>query len=160
MDWVDIIHYPSLVEHLRVHDTMLDDLGDYCRQSADPDAEGILDSIEDAVGHGFFYMQRYMIQRKRTKHNTYTCGPRVGSFCFAQVINAAANYWKHLDEWPATIQPGSREHHTLRVLSETGATEPDYRLSQLLYVLDPQYRLSALLPRIVEWREALDLGTS
>jgi hypothetical protein len=60
------------------------------------------------------------------------------AFHFAQVINAAANYWKHLDEWPATIQPGSREQHTLRILIEAGATGPHYRLSQLLYVLEPQ----------------------
>jgi hypothetical protein len=143
-----------------VHDATLVELGDYCRKSADPDGEGILDSIEEAVGHGFFYMQRYMIQRKRTKQNAYTCGPRLGSFYFAQVVNAAANYWKHLDEWPATIQPGSREHHTLRILSETGATEPDYRLSQLLYQLERQHNLSVLLPRIIEWRNALDLATS
>jgi hypothetical protein len=160
VDWVDILHYPSLVEHLRVHDATLDKLGEYCRKSANPDGFGILDSIEEAIGQGFFFMQRYMIQRKRTKQNAFTCGPRLGSFYFAQVINAAANYWKHLDEWPATIQPGSREHHTLRVLTETGATQSDYRLSQLLYVLEPQRSLSALLPRIVEWRTALDLATS
>ncbi len=160
MNWVDIIHYPSLIEHLRVHDATLDELGDHCRKSADPDGEGILDSIEETVGHGFFYVQRYMIQRKRTKPNAYTCGPRVGSFYFAQVVNAAANYWKHLDEWPADIQPRSREQHTLRILVDAGATQPDYRLSQLLYVLEPAGSLSALLPWVIEWRNALDLTTS
>jgi hypothetical protein len=158
VDWVDIIHYPELVEHLRVHDQTLRDLSDYCRASPDPDGEGILDSIEESVGHGFFHLQRYMIRRKRTTPNPYTCGPRVGEYHFAQVINTAANYWKHLDEWPAKIKPDSREAQTLRILCHTGATSRDYRLSHLLRVLEPQEgTLTGLLPRVVGWREALDL---
>ncbi len=157
MNWVDIIHYPSLIDHLRLHDRTLDELTGLCRESVDPDGEGILDAVEESIGHGFFYLQRYMIQRKRTARNAYTCGPRVGTLYFAQVINAAANYWKHQDEWPENIQPGSREHHTLSILCDAGATEPDYRLSQLLYVLEPQRTLSALLPQVVQWREAFDL---
>lgn len=132
-------------------------LSDYCRASPNPDGEGILDGIEEAVGHGFFYLQRYMIQRKRRTPNAFTCGPRVGPYFFAQVINSAANYWKHFDEWPDTLQRGSREQQTLNILTTVGATSVDYRLSDLLHVLDPAASsLSSLLPRIVEWREALD----
>lgn len=51
---------------------------------ADPDGLGILDDVENVIGEGFFHCQHYMIHRKGTVQNAYSCGTRFRSHTFAR----------------------------------------------------------------------------
>lgn len=156
MHWVDAIYFPELVNRLADLDRRLRALGEACDRSPDADGLGILDDVENVIGEGFFHCQHYMIHRKGTVRNAYSCGTRFCSHTFAQVINAAANYWKHIGEWPDELALAPREKRTLDVIRDAGVTHPEYRLSNLLYELHPNRRLPRLLPRLVDWRKAMD----
>jgi hypothetical protein len=163
MHWMDILEYPKLVQQLADLDRQLDRLHERCSASPDPDGMGLFDDVEAAVGDGFFRCQLYMGQRKghrRRAQNAYHCGPRHRSRYVAEVVNAAANYFKHSREWPfdeADLTPQQRR--TLCIIRDAGSTQRDYRLANLLYEFHPNRpRLSMLLPQIIAWREAVDLS--
>jgi hypothetical protein len=84
MHWVDTIYFPELVNRLSDLDWRLRALGEECGRSPDPDALGILDDVESLIGEGFFYCQHYMIHRKGTARNAYSCGTRFRSHTFAR----------------------------------------------------------------------------
>jgi hypothetical protein len=154
--WKDLIYFPRLVNRLVALDESLSALYEQCSASSDPDGQGLLDEIEALIGEGFLHCQIYLTHRKGGARAPYACGPRHRSEYFAAVINAAANYCKHEGEWPNESALGSHQARTLRVIRVASVTNSDYPLSTLLYALAPNARLSELIARIVEWREALD----
>jgi hypothetical protein len=156
MHWVDALYYPQLVARLGLLDRQLGQLADACRESHSPDAEGILDDVEAVVGEGLFHCQHYMGQRKRTRRGGFRCGPTYRQQYVAEVINAGANYWKHVSEWPAETELEDRQRRTLEVIRNAGGASQDYPLSDLLHAISPDARLSGLLPFLEHWRETLD----
>jgi hypothetical protein len=110
MHWVDLIYYPSLVARLEDLDRRLDVLSEQIR--LEPcDFDDLLAEQEEIIGEGFFHLQHYFIQRKGRARNAYVHGPRVGRYALAAVINAAANYWKHVGEWPDELpEPNPRRN--------------------------------------------------
>jgi len=92
MHWIDTIYFPDLVSRLADLDVRLAALGADAHSSPDPDAFGILDEIENAIGEGFFHCQHYMTHRKGTIRDAYSCGTRFRYYTFATVINTGANY--------------------------------------------------------------------
>lgn len=157
MNWIDLCYFPDLEAELAELDARLGVLAEGSRVSFDPDGLGIFDAMEQVVGLGFFRCQHYMVRRRGTaKKGAYFHGRSLRSYSYAMVINAGANYWKHVDEWgdEAALEPIQKP--TLDVLLDAGVTQRDYRLSNLLWAIHPDQRLSRLLPHLIDWRDAFD----
>lgn len=120
--------------------TIDDHLLDICNRSLeaeDADSFGFFDSAEHAIGLGFVACQTYMaaiygtlhIEKHRalkfgTKHH---CG-----LTKVQIINHAANYWKHNNEW-ALDRTAARQESIARTFESIGfPVDIDYPLSGIL----------------------------
>src|SRR5882724_11234723 len=76
---------------------------DFNREGDSP----LVDDAEYLHGIGFVTAQRYLTSScavlrigKHDKHKAFSVGPRVNAdVCYAAVVNAVANHWKHADEW-------------------------------------------------------------
>ena len=127
---------------------------------ADPDAEGILDSMEQVVGLGFAACQTYLVARSAfmgaSKSDTLDLGPvhRCGRPIVA-IVNAAANYWKHHDEWTVTASGGRAR--TEDIIAALGVSASEYTASNVLAeLLRPlPGRFITLIPFLVRWSDAL-----
>src|SRR5260370_1283722 len=84
-------------------------LEEVCRKSVetneDPEALGYFDSAEHLTGLGFVACQTYMAtvygHLRIEKLNALNAGPaHLSGQTKVQIINHAANYWKHNNEWP------------------------------------------------------------
>lgn len=130
--------------------------------SPDPDGFGIFDHVEYVVGFGFVACQTYLVaiaSRKRLVKKDYLgLGPkhRTGR-SMAELINAAANCWKHSPEWCLDGWT-SRSDSTLNVISSLGVdTNGLHPLANTLYeILAPHpARFENLIPFVIRWRDAL-----
>lgn len=92
-----------LRELLQLLDAQLDRLGKWAARADDADREGIYDSEEHVVGLGFVACQTYLVATygamlvKKPKALGFGPPHRSG-YTIAQLVNHAANYWKHRDE--------------------------------------------------------------
>ena len=77
----------------------------------------------------------------------------------AAVMNSAANFWKHRNEWPLESNPTRREH-TLEAFDALGVPESESSLTGILAALVPVTppRLTSLLPLLEAWRDAATGG--
>ena len=132
--------------------------------SPDPDAFGIFDEMEYIIGFGFVACQTYataVVSRskfKSKKHEALVLGPkhRTGQSVI-QLINAAANHWKHSPEWSLDT-PTTQAKQTLKVISSLGVdTNGSYPVANMLHeILAPhQARFENLLPFLMQWRDIL-----
>ncbi len=88
-------------------DTIDQQLDQICQESTrvdDADSFGYFDSAEHVIGLGFVACQTYMATvygyLKIEKQKALAAGPRhSGGHTKVQIINHAANYWKHNNEW-------------------------------------------------------------
>ena len=73
-------------------------------ESLDPDAYGVCDSAEYLIGLAFVLCQRYItstIGSEIDKTMALALPPtHSNGKAIAQIVNVAANAWKHSDEWP------------------------------------------------------------
>ncbi len=150
-------------------DSRLDEVQQAIDSSSDPDGMGHFDDAEYVAGMGFIACQRYLASTYGpngiSKRIALETGPRhSGGKTIAQIINAAANFWKHLDEWEfhstvfrdrAGLTPIQLE--TIQVI-ETVTPWDDYTCANLLAALAAPSppRLKYLLPQLEAWRDALD----
>jgi hypothetical protein len=145
-------------------DTSLERLHAEARSSPDPDAFGIFDEAEYLTGFGFVACQTYATavvsrsQLKGKKREALALGPkhRTGR-SMAQLINAAANYWKHSPEW-ALDAPTTQAAQTIEVISSLGVDAGDsYPVANLLReILTPhRARFENLMPFLKQWRDAV-----
>jgi hypothetical protein len=93
-----------LRELLRLIDRHFDDINQRATQVGDIDGFGYIDSAEHATGLGFVACQTYVSsvygRLKIDKQTALLMGPRHSSGqTKVQIINHAANYWKHNNEW-------------------------------------------------------------
>ena len=130
---------------------------------------GHFDDAEYISGMGFIACQRYLTSTYGplgiAKNDALRVGPvHSGGETYARIINASANFWKHVDEWDFSsavrrdrsgLEPVQLE--TIRVI-ETVTPWDDYTCANLLWSLaNPnEPRLTYLLPTLEEWRAALD----
>ena len=132
--------------------------------SPDPDAFGIFDETEYLTGFGFVACQTYataVVSRSRLKgkkHEALALGPkhRTGR-SMAQLINAAANYWKHSPEW-AFDAPTTQAAQTIDVISSLGVAASDsYPVANMLReILAPhRARFENLIPFVKQWLDAV-----
>jgi hypothetical protein len=154
-------------------DSRLDQIQETIDASFDPDQMGHFDDFEYVVGMGFVACQRYLAStfgpHNVAKKAALSVGPRhSGGETLARILNAAANYWKHSDEWDskstvfrnhAGLEPMQLE--TIRVV-ETVTPWGDYTCANLLAALTApdEPRLQSLLPEIEEWRDSLDCAAT
>lgn len=149
-------------------DGRLDELQERIDKCFDPDQMGLFDDVEYIAGMGFVACQRYLASTFRQtgldKQSALAIGPRhKGRESFARILNAAANDWKHVDEWDtqATIardvtRLDEKQEATIRVI-ESVTQWSDYTCANLLYELTgPNSQFTALLPILESWREELD----
>jgi hypothetical protein len=136
--------------------------------SFDPDAMGHFDEAEYLCGMGFIACQRYLAatfgSSGISKEKALALGPvHTGGEPIARILNAAANYWKHIEEWDPhsailhdqqALQPNQLA--TIRTI-ETVAAWDDYTCANLLASLTApnEPRLHHLLPLLEAWRNQL-----
>ena len=75
----------------------------------------------------------------------------------AQLINAAANHWKHAAEWSFDM-PTAQAKQTIEVISSLGVgTNDSYAVANMLHeILTPHpARFANLIPFLTQWRDAL-----
>ncbi len=146
-------------------DARLERLDKEATASPDPDAFGVFDQAEYITGFGFVACQTYITaivsrcscKLKLKKHEARALGPkhRTGR-SMAELINAAANYWKHSPEWSPDA-PSIHVQQTLEVIASLGVdTSTSYLLANTLYeILAPHpARFANLIPFLTQWRDA------
>lgn len=126
-----------LLELLRLLDRELDSICRKAMTSADPDSFGYFDVAEHVTGLAFVLCQTYMATvygalavEKRT---ALSLGPQhAGGMAKAEVVNHAANYWKHNNEWALDRSPSRRESIANAFDSVGFPVGTDYPLSGVL----------------------------
>ena len=143
-------------------DAGLERLDREANASPDPVEFGVFDQVEYIAGFGFVACQTYatavVSRRKLDKGAALALGPkhRAGR-SIAQLVNAAANHWKHSSEWPRDA-PTSRAMQTIEVIQSLGVdANGSYPLANSLYeILRPlPARFANLIPFLIQWRDAL-----
>ncbi len=145
-------------------DASLERLDGKADASPDSDTFGIFDEVEYLTGFGFVACQTYATavasrgKLKGKKHEALALGPkhRTGR-SIAQLIDAAANHWKHSSEWSLNT-PTTRAKQTLEVISSLGVnTNGSYPAANMLYeILAPHpARFANLIPFLTQWRDTL-----
>ena len=141
-------------------DAKFDEVQQRIDECWDPDQMGLFDDAEYLVGMGFIGCQRYMAStygpRGIAKHDALRVGPcHPGGETYARVLNSAANYWKHVDEWDLhALTPQQSE--TIRII-ETVTPFADYTCANLLASLavPDEPRLMNLIASLESWRNHL-----
>jgi hypothetical protein len=177
----DLVFLIEILEMLDIKLGKLNlDIQEAINCSADPDSLGYFDRGEYFVGVGFCACQRYLsstygpIEIDKTK--ALKVGPfHEGGLSLATIINVAANYWKHSDEWSVIGFMANNEENELELVIrsienlnkqqkgtvsaiETVTPWADYTCANILASItpSPEFRLVELIPIIMEWRTELD----
>jgi len=156
-----------LSRHLNLLDCELARINAAIKESAEPDSDGLCDTGEYFIGHGFVAIQHYLTSARTGAGVLQSKAFRVPPFVnptltFAEALNAGANYWKHSEEWFETLSKTENARlkgNALRTLEMLEKATPwdDYTCSNLLAILGngKELELSPLLLRIAEWRNNL-----
>ncbi|MGD1277274.1 MAG: hypothetical protein ABR964_08630 [Tepidisphaeraceae bacterium] len=154
-----------LGELLALIDKQLDKLYRQAKQSADPDSFGIFDSAEGVIGLGFVACQRYLVATcgsvRIDKKLALVRGARHPSgMTIPEIINHAANYWKHRDEWQLDKSPANqnRVRRIWKAFKAVGcAPDLNYPLSCILAKLvapgPPGFK--PIITKLERWRDEL-----
>ena len=145
-------------------DASLARLHENARSSPDPDGFGIFDEVEYITGFGFVACQTYatavvsLSHLRNRKREALALGPkhRTGR-SMAELVNAAANYWKHSPEWSLDA-PTAQAAQTIEVISTLGvATDASYPIANALReILTPHpARFANLIPFLTQWRDVI-----
>lgn len=160
-------------------DARLTNLQKRIDECPDPDGMGLCDEGEYLAGLGFVACQRYLAstygQHRLKKELALAMGPRHhGGQSFVSIINAVANYWKHVDEWDTTTIIASDpdglnriilrdpdrltpiQRKTIKVIDSV--TEWSYyTCTNVLFELtNPVVQFAALIPLLEAWRDQMD----
>jgi hypothetical protein len=151
-----------LKEHLTLIDTQLDKIDERANEHPDPDSFGVFDTAEGVTGLGFVACQWYLAATygflRIDKKPALAAGPRHRSgMTIVEIVNQAANYWKHKDEWP--LKKNVRDEVRItEALSAIGvSTERDYVLTSVLAEIAPSkpVRFRTLISSLEGWRDTL-----
>ncbi len=167
------LYFGNLRRYLELLDSDLMKIKAAIVQSMDPDSDGLLDNGEYIIGTGLVAVQHQMDSLRCTLKVKKSVALKTSPFVNTQItffgaVNAGANYWKHNEEWFSNIFSDDCEHVKVQDLNTRSQLEKvtpweDYTCANLLAILVDekelkQLKLSALLPRIVEWRKNLCKG--
>ena len=118
-----------------------------------PEESYLFDPMEHLAGVGIVAAQRYLASVCKwlsvSKTDALQLGPQRRGVAVAAVVNAVANYWKHIeDERP--IRPSTR-----KTLEQIGVVlDSSYCVSNALYECGYQ-NFKGLLDDLVSWRNAV-----
>ena len=128
----------------------------------DPDSCGVFDFAEALAGMGFVTCQWFLA----TTHGWYQVdkptalklGPLHSSgLTFAEIINHAANYWKHHDEWPVGKKKKDAER-IIEAFAKLGINQKDdYPLTNLLAEINSkkETQFAPLIPLLEQWAKKI-----
>jgi hypothetical protein len=154
---------PFLHAAVALVDGQLEILHREVKSSPDPDSYGIFDRIEYLTGFGLVACQTYATSitgvARVNKGKALELGPRHRTGrSMIQLINAAANYWKHSPEWSLDAHTDQAEK-TLETIESLGVVTDigQYPIANTLYeMLKPHNaRFANLIPFLTQWRDAL-----
>lgn len=157
-----------LGKYLDLLDGEISKINNRIGESRDPESDGVLDYGEYLIGQGFVAIQQYINSTYGLtgveKSEALDIKPYISAnLTLVSVLNAGANYWKHLEEW------GLREivvrdcnslkgnaAKTIRIIEKVTPWD-DYTCANLLAEIlnGGELRLSSLLPKLCEWRKNL-----
>jgi len=149
-------------------------------KSSDPDSLGLFDKGDYLVGMGLVACQKYLSSTfgsmRIDKQTALKIGPHVNCEPVVAIINAAANCWKHSDEWnhiefisepeSEMLKVNIRNHNLLnkqetRTVKVIEKVTPwaDYTCANILFSLtnSDELKLMELIPTLIEWRNQLDI---
>ena len=124
----------------------------------DPDSWGLYDRADALYGLGLVACQEFLTssyRRSGLKRAAAVAQEPMYSptTSYAEVVDAAANFWKHHGEWPS-----GWEERTRAVLDRVYPSQNDYPMSNVLAVLlgkPTPLRLAGLVPLLEQWRRGL-----
>jgi hypothetical protein len=152
----------NLLKLVYLLDEQLSELSDKSMEAEDADAYGYFDTMEHLVGLAMVISQTYIatvcgaiaVEKRSALKN----GPPLpGGKTKVEIINHAANYWKHNNEW-GTERSGRRRQAIEEAFDSVGfPVGTDYPLSGVLTELsDPMFAsLEALVGILQEWKSAV-----
>ena len=159
--WIEV-ELSNLTKLISVIDEQLSDI---CRESVkveDADSFGYFDSAEHAVGLGLVACQTYMAavygEIKLEKNQALEFGPKHhGGLTKVQIINHAANYWKHSNEWALDRSAKRREAIELAFDSVGFSVGAGYPLFGILTELTDPYpaSLQPIISILETWKAEL-----
>lgn len=152
----------TLLSLIRLLDQQLGDLSDRSVEAEDADAYGHFDTMEHLVGLAMVTGQTYVAAVcgaiALDKRLALKTGPsHSGGKTKVEIINHAANYWKHNNEW-GTERSDRRRQAIEEAFDSVGfPVGTDYPLSGVLTELsDPEFAsLDALARILTEWKSAV-----
>jgi hypothetical protein len=119
-----------------------------------PEESYLFDPMEHLAGVGVVAAQRYLasicnwvsVDRARALQ----WGPQKKGVPVAAIVNATANYWKHIEDGKGGIRPSTR-----KILEKIGVTlDSSYCVSNALYECGYQHFVG-LVEDLVNWRNAV-----
>jgi hypothetical protein len=118
-----------------------------------PEESYLFDPMEHLAGVAVVAVQRYMASvcnwLKVDRLTALLWGPKRKGIAIASVLNAAANYWKHVEDG-TPIRKQTRE-----VLEQIGLTlDSSYCVTNALYECGYE-NLTGLMDDLVRWRDAV-----
>jgi hypothetical protein len=153
-----------LSELLFLLDQKIIEITTLIKSSSDPESDGLTDRCEYFVGVGFSAIQQYLTDTLTftgvNKAVALNLGPVYSeNITFVSVLNSVANFWKHSPEWLSSENFRKDVLRTQEIIS-TVTESNDYPLSNVLAELlgSSNITLSALLPKLVIWRAAVDIS--
>ncbi|GAB3432819.1 hypothetical protein GCM10027395_23330 [Giesbergeria sinuosa] len=138
----------------------LSDLSDMCAQASDGDSYGLFDTMEHIVGLAMVAGQTYIATACGAigveKSNALKMGPaHSAGRTKVEIINHAANYWKHNNEWSNRGTDRRRQAIEEAFDSVGFPVGTDYPLSGILTELcNPSHASIELVSEILqEWKD-------
>lgn len=156
-----------------------DEIKKMIREKEDVLSSGLCEQAEFIVGLAFTICQKYITGTlgwiRVEKESALKIGPLFSeNLTYAQIVNAAANYWKHRDEWDpisfgeadendfssVTLRDASKlstqAHRTIKILQQVTKWS-DYTCVNVLYELTKKTEnsLFLLIPILQQWRAEL-----
>ena len=136
---------------------LLDDRLEFLKGFVNPnsDEESLaFDPTEHIVGVAFVAAQRYVAATVMLSHldreAAFNHGPKKMNVTIPEIVNAAANYWKHIEDGEDRIREKTRN-----VLHQLGVkVEHSYCVSNVLHACGYE-DLRSLLLDLVRWRDGL-----
>lgn len=131
-------------------------------QSGD-EADWFGDTAEGLCGIGFVACQQYLTETASwvdvAKSTALGCGPiHPCGNTIASIVNHAANYWKHSDEWSHETSKSQQARTQDGLEAILADFENGYPLTVILARLvfpSKNWRFGELIPRLTDWRDDL-----
>jgi len=143
-------------------DRYLETINQRSTEVDDPDSFGYFDQVEHVLGLGFVACQTYIVAAcghlGMKKQDALSFGPQHSSGqTVVQIVNHAANYWKHSDEWLLDKNHKKKKYVEIAFEAMGFSVEADYLLSSVLTEITSPRKANfeSLIELLISWKEGL-----